>query len=319
MEIQDDIQFVYETQASPFKEKSKSIYANASSTSFFLHPKRIEKEEKKIENNCPNFYGEKKEGYYFIMEKENGITILNANLEPHPMQVEGHYNGKIIIEGESYQEKSLIIKNNLEQTLFESVKTSRWKKTHYTIYTTDKIQIVITDRGKFYITSSEAEISDTDYGFLEERKIDETTKFYIAYNLDCEIIMADTDYQELQNKLKTLNVRTTNSFINPLEKRKQELYQNYLCVLLAEKWKLQFNYEENYLQTLPEKIVNKKAHQVIDLDNNEIIDGTFQECIELRNNNFSTWIEKIEDLDITLAEYKRTRELTLQNNKEGNI
>ena len=315
MEKREDIAFTYNEK----EEKRRTIYANSSPNFFFLHPKRMTEEMKKIETNCPDFYGEIEKGKILIMQKGGTMHALNADLSPKELKVNTHYNGKIIIEGESYQEKGLIIKNNLEQTLFESVKTSRWKETHYTIYTTDKIQIVITDRGKFYLTSSEAEISDTDYGFLEERKIDETTKFYIAYNLDCEIIMADTDYQELQNKLKTLNVRTTNSFINPLEKRKQELYQNYLCVLLAEKWKLQFNYEENYLQTLPEKIVNKKAHQVIDLDNNEIIDGTFQECIELRNNNFSTWIEKIEDLDITLAEYKRTRELTLQNNKEGNI
>jgi len=59
MEIQDDIQFDYETQIPTFKVERKSIHANTSPTFFFLHPKHIEKEEKKIEDNCPNFYGEK--------------------------------------------------------------------------------------------------------------------------------------------------------------------------------------------------------------------------------------------------------------------
>lgn len=312
MKIREDIAFTYAET-----EREKTIYANSSPNFFFLHPKRITEEMKKLETNCPEFYGEIEQGKILIMQNGYTMHALNADLSPKELKINAHYNGKIIIEGDPDQEKELIIKNNLEQILF--VGASRRKKLEYTIYTTDTMQIVISKSGKFYLTFLEAEIMRTNYGFLEEIKINEKKKFYKAYNLDCEIIMADTNYQKLENKLETLNKRTINSLINPLEKRKQELYQKYLCLLLAKKLNLQFNNEENYLQTLPEKLINKKNHLVINLDNNKIIEGTFQECIELKNNNFSTWIEKVEDLDTALAEYKRTRELTLQNNKEGNV
>ncbi len=309
MEIQDDIQFVYETQASPFKEKSKSIYANASSTSFFLHPKRIEKEEKKIENNCPNFYGEKKEGYYFIMEKENGITILNANLEPHPMQIEGHYNGKIFLEPD-IKDNYYKIRNNELHLLY-----SYMRRTHsgnYDLFiSNDGYQLVITKTGYMHtcVRGSSPKLVDINGykdGFIEKLPLEENNKsLYNAYDRNCHLIASDLNQKKLEEKINLIHKKEQETNTNHLLTKRMALYTEYLQSLLTKKYSLTTRSSWKDLAT---ELLSQKKHCILNLETDQIIEGTFRECFEMKAQSGSIWTNSLEEYEQALNNYKLARE-----------
>ncbi len=299
------------------RKESQSILDDIKDTMLVFHPHDIEKNAKKIKQHCPNFYGEIEEGKQFIMEKKNGLCYLNHDFEliKPDTRIITHFNGNMFLE--EYCSDSYTLKNNQNQVLFKDINfikeinTSYFKL--YRKYTDSKnsLYIVISKTGRIHITHNNEIVFVNQY-FYEQW---DATGLYILYDSNCQPVATAINKDEVKTIVKQLQTKK-NHFCNPLEKRRQELYQKFLYLQWYKKFGIKEKVYENYIQTITKELMKQRKAYAYDLETDCFIEGTFKNYLKLEEKHSTLLIEDLQDLENALEEYKREKALLPQNNKQ---
>lgn len=314
MKIREDILFKFWNEK---KYDTISIMNDTKDSILFFHPQEIEKNIQKIEAYCPKFYGEQKEGNLLIMEKADTLSYLNHKLEliESEYPIITHFNGKIIIERKD--RNNYTIKNNCNQTLFENAKyNNNHGTTKYKVFQKDyegNILFVVSKNGSIHI-SNQAEIEFIGPYFYEHFK---KTELYIFYDENFFPIASATSKTEFEERKKELEKRkiTNQGTLNPLEEKRQNLYQEFLYLQWYKSFGVKKQENENYIQTLTMELRKQGKDYAYNLETDQFVKGNFQNCLNLEGKSSTIQIENWQELENAMQEYKRTRELIQQSNQ----
>jgi len=243
------------------------------------------------------------------MEKENGITILDASLEPHPMQVKEHYNGKIFLESD-IKANSYRIRNNKLHLLYSYMRCTNKRKNYDLYESNDDYQLVITKTGYMHTCvrgsfSKLVDINEYKDGFIEKLPLENGKSLYNAYDRNCHLIASDLDQKRLEDNINLIYKKEKETNTNHLQAKRMALYTEYLQSLLIKKYSLT---TRTSWKNLAAELLSQKKHCILNLETDQIIEGTFQECFEMKAQSGSIWTNSLEEYEQALNNYKLARE-----------
>lgn len=304
MEIREDICFTY-------KDSNKKLYASKEPDFLFFHPKKveenIEKFEKHLKRNTPEFYGEIEPEKVFVMIDKGGIICLNHDMVDTGLSLSAHFNGKILIVPK-ITEMGYTIKNNCRQILCKSAKKIV-DKDRYSIYKAEDtpIHIVITKGGYIHPYSNlDSEILPLGPGFCHHIKTNSSA--YILYDENGRILGIRNSKKELEEILTDLNKKQKH-IQNPLEEKREELYRKYLYAIFKKTIYVEEQTEEHFIKTMTKALEQNEKEYVFNLVQNWMHEGKMSDCLELKSGDSSCWINNLHDIENATEDYKRKLEI----------